>query len=174
MRAPDTGDEIVDAVLAVAHQIRRAVNETLVAHAGLTLPRLKVLQLVATAGPLRPRDVADYVHVAPRTVTETVDGLEADGLVARTVHPTDRRAVLLVLTDAGRTRLAEAQRRRADVVSSFTRTLDADDRARLLDLLHAVFGAVASAAPAAPAAPPPTTPSPTTEHPSSDTAIHPK
>lgn len=141
MPAPDSGDEIVDTVLALAHQMRLTVNERLLAHSGLTLPRMKVLQLVATTGPLRPRDVADRVRVAPRTVTETVDGLEADGLVTRTVHPTDRRAVLLVVTELGRTRLAEAQRCRSEVVRGFTQPLGDLDRAHLLGLLRTVLDA---------------------------------
>jgi DNA-binding MarR family transcriptional regulator len=37
----------------------------------------------------------------PRNVTDLVDALEAAGLVARGPHPTDRRATLVRLTDAG-------------------------------------------------------------------------
>ena len=38
----------------------------------------------------------------PTSVTNTIDRLEADGLVVRRPHPTDRRTTLAELTDEGR------------------------------------------------------------------------
>ncbi|WP_242424752.1 MarR family winged helix-turn-helix transcriptional regulator, partial [Frankia sp. EI5c] len=105
MPPPDTGDPVIDLVLALGHQVRRAVNDSLRTGAGLSLPRLKVLRLIADTGPVRPRELALAVSVAPRTMTETVDGLESDGLVCRRVDPTDRRAILLELTPSGRASL---------------------------------------------------------------------
>ncbi|WP_255355809.1 MarR family winged helix-turn-helix transcriptional regulator, partial [Frankia sp. CpI1-P] len=86
----------------------------------------------------RLRDLADAVAVAPRTMTETVDDLESDGLVARRSHPTDRRAVLLALTPAGREALAVGRRRRAATVAGFTRHLTAAQRAQLIELLASI------------------------------------
>ncbi|EFC81885.1 MarR family winged helix-turn-helix transcriptional regulator [Parafrankia sp. EUN1f] len=136
MPPPDTGDPVIDLVLAVGHQVRRAVNEALRTGAGLTLARLKVLRLVADRGPVRPRDLAQAVAVAPRTMTETVDGLEADGLVCRRVDPTDRRAILLELTPLGRATLDRAQTHAAGAVEHFTGALSADERATLGRLLR--------------------------------------
>lgn len=42
------------------------------------------------------------LQVQPGAVTNAVDRLEADGLVERRPHPTDGRATLAALTDAGR------------------------------------------------------------------------
>ena len=44
----------------------------------------------------------------PTSVTNTVDRLEASGHVRREPHPTDGRAVLVVLTDSGRALSEEA------------------------------------------------------------------
>ncbi|WP_235488348.1 MarR family transcriptional regulator [Frankia sp. AvcI1] len=118
--------------------MRHAVDEALRASVGLTLRRFKVLQLLADTGPCRLRDLADAVAVAPRTMTETVDGLESDGLVARRSHPTDRRAVLLALTPAGREALAVGRRRRAETVAGFTRHLTAAQRNQLVELLASI------------------------------------
>lgn len=136
MPPPDTGDALVDLVLAVGHQVRREVNESLRASAGLTLPRLKVLRLVAERDAVRLRDLAEAVSVAPRTMTETVDGLESDGLVRRRVDPTDRRAILLELTPEGRAALSRGLDHAASTVERFTSGLSTDERATLSGLLR--------------------------------------
>ncbi|SNQ52169.1 putative transcription regulator protein [Frankia canadensis] len=138
MPPPRTGDAAVDLLLAAAHRVRVTVDEALRASVGLSLARFKVLRLLAETGPCRLRDLADAVTVAPRTMTETVDALAADGLVTRRSHPTDRRAVLLALTEAGQEALAEGQRRQADSVAVLTRRLNAPQRARLVELLSLI------------------------------------
>jgi DNA-binding MarR family transcriptional regulator len=52
-------------------------------------------------------------RVQPPSMTRTVNCLEQDGLVERTPHPTDRRQVVVRLSDAGR-ELVVAERRRRD------------------------------------------------------------
>jgi DNA-binding MarR family transcriptional regulator len=52
------------------------------------------------------RRISDALRCSPRNVTGLLDGLERDGLVARNAHPTDRRATIVTLTDAG-TRLLD-------------------------------------------------------------------
>jgi DNA-binding MarR family transcriptional regulator len=47
------------------------------------------------------RTLADGLGLSARNVTAVADALEADGLVRRVAHPTDRRATILELTDAG-------------------------------------------------------------------------
>lgn len=136
MPPPDTGDQLIDLVLAIGHQVRREVNESLRIGAGLTLPRLKVLRLVAEREPVRLRDLAEAVSVAPRTMTETVDGLEADSLVRRRMDPTDRRAILLELTPVGRTRLERGLDQATRTVERFTGGLSAGERATLDRLLR--------------------------------------
>jgi len=69
------------------------------------------------------------LRVTPRNVTGLVDGLEADGLVARAAHPTDRRATLVSLTPRG-AEVAAAMRRDQD---GFAQLLFRDVSARELD-----------------------------------------
>ncbi len=71
-----------------------------------------------------------------RTVmTYLVDGLEAAELVVRMPDPTDRRARLVVATDAGRARLDTLDQRLGLVESRVLAGLDAADRASLKALL---------------------------------------
>jgi DNA-binding MarR family transcriptional regulator len=48
------------------------------------------------------------LQVHPTSVTSAVDRLENQGFVERLPHPTDRRAVLASITEAGRARVLAA------------------------------------------------------------------
>jgi DNA-binding MarR family transcriptional regulator len=47
------------------------------------------------------RVMGERLQLHPTSVTNIVDRLQADGLVRRTPHPTDRRATLVEITEAG-------------------------------------------------------------------------
>lgn len=61
----------------------------------------QALALAALDEPITMRALADRMKCDPSSVTYVVDRLEEADLVTRTPHPTDRRAKVLVLTDAG-------------------------------------------------------------------------
>jgi DNA-binding MarR family transcriptional regulator len=79
----------------------RAIDR-LMAGEGASYARARLLMHIARDGPLRSVEIASSFGHAPRTVTEAIDGLERDGLVRRTADPSDRRAKLIAITDAGR------------------------------------------------------------------------
>jgi DNA-binding MarR family transcriptional regulator len=54
------------------------------------------------------RVMGERLQLHPTSVTNIVDRLEADGLVKRLPHPTDRRTTLAEITEAGRQRREEA------------------------------------------------------------------
>jgi DNA-binding MarR family transcriptional regulator len=110
--------------------------QTGLAERGLTLARAELVWVLQLNGPSTQRSLSRALRVTPRNVTGLVDGLEAVGIVARTAHPSDRRATLVTLTHKGAT-LARAMRRDQDSaaqdlfdgvsaadLASFTRTLD--------------------------------------------------
>ncbi len=69
------------------------------AAAGPSLARLRVLNTLHCEGPMKMADLADALEVTPRNITALVDGLEGEGLVQLSAHPTDRRVTLVELTD---------------------------------------------------------------------------
>jgi DNA-binding MarR family transcriptional regulator len=77
---------------------------------GLTLARAHLIWQLQQDGAVTQRSLSRALRVTPRNVTGLVDGLEADGLVARAAHPTDRRATLVSLTPKG-AEVAAAMRR---------------------------------------------------------------
>ncbi len=89
------------------HRIHRLVDEVMT-EAGLSLSRTKVLGVLAEHGPMKQATVATYLGFAPRSVTDTLDALEREGLAARRSCPNDRRAWLVEITPTGRAALTQA------------------------------------------------------------------
>lgn len=70
---------------------------------GISAPASNILGILDGAGePLPPHVISQRLFSHPATVTGLLDSLEKRGLVRRTAHPTDRRKVLVEITDEGR------------------------------------------------------------------------
>ncbi len=84
----------------------------------LSFARFELLALLSfTRGSVLPMASASArLQVHPTSVTNTVNRLERDGLVRRDPHPTDGRATLVALTDAGRELVAKASSRLNETV----------------------------------------------------------
>lgn len=79
-----------------------ALMERGMAERGISRARAGLLWALLHGGPMTQRSLAARLSVTPRNVTGLLDALETDGLVQREAHPTDRRALLVTLTDQGR------------------------------------------------------------------------
>ena len=96
----------------------------------------RALGVVGQRDGVRLTDLAEALHIAPRSATEVADGLQERGLVERTADPTDRRVVILRPTDEGRRIRAEIDAARtADSAELFAR-LPAADRTTLARILQ--------------------------------------
>jgi DNA-binding MarR family transcriptional regulator len=104
------------------------------AEVGASAPRMKLLYAIRCHGPRKMADLAEALDTTPRNVTAIVDALEADGLVRRTPHATDRRVTLVELT-CDRDRVAEQFGRYLSSVEELFANLDQADRRTLLRLL---------------------------------------
>lgn len=96
-----------------AQQLMLARVEAVLKPFALSFARYELLTLLSFSreGALPMASASARLQVHPTSVTNTVDRLERDGLVVREPHPTDGRATLVRLTDAGRTMSAEATAR---------------------------------------------------------------
>ncbi|MGI8825295.1 MAG: MarR family winged helix-turn-helix transcriptional regulator [Chloroflexota bacterium] len=94
-----------DAALGRLMELALLLNKDMaqgLAEYGLTVARAHVLWEVHHRGSMTQRELSQILDVSARNVTGLVDALEADGFVARTPHPTDRRATLVTLAERGR------------------------------------------------------------------------
>jgi DNA-binding MarR family transcriptional regulator len=106
--------------------------------AGESIPRLRLLYAIHCHGPQKMADLADELTVTPRNVTALVDGLEAEGLVRRVPHSTDRRVTLVELTCNSELVAAQFGAYQASVERLFAGLTGKDQRTllRLLTTLH--------------------------------------
>lgn len=91
-----------------AQQLLLGRIETTLKPFSLSFARYELLRLLAFTreGRMSMASAIARLQVHPTSVTNTVDRLVRDGLIAREPHPNDGRAAMLVLTDDGR-RLVE-------------------------------------------------------------------
>jgi DNA-binding MarR family transcriptional regulator len=118
-------DKVFELASVVSESMRRDLSER-----GLTTSKAEVLHVLGLRGPLLQRELSQALRRTPRHVTSLIDSLEEQGWVARGPHPTDRRAVLVRLTDRGAATAAEmAERRRRAALAWLGDTTPAELRA---------------------------------------------
>jgi DNA-binding MarR family transcriptional regulator len=107
----------VTSIMRVQQILLSAVDGALRPH-GLTFARYEALVLLtfSRTGRLPMRVMGDRLQLHPTSVTNIVDRLQADGLVRRIPHPTDRRATLVEITETG-----------SDLLESATKSVTAID-----------------------------------------------
>lgn len=89
-------------LIAVTELMNADIRRGMVRY-GLTEARMRVVWEVGHAREaMTQRQLADELDVSPRNVTTLIDSLEATGFVSRMAHPTDRRAIVVVLTPKGK------------------------------------------------------------------------
>jgi len=100
---------------ALASDLRLVLGQLmrrLRAEHSFSLSQGAVLGRLDREGPQSTVELAAAERVRPQSMGQTLAELEAQGLIARRPHETDRRRTLIDLTDDGRRVLAEDRKRR--------------------------------------------------------------
>jgi DNA-binding MarR family transcriptional regulator len=127
------------AVLHAAHAAEAEVEAKL-NEVHLSMAKLMALKALSEAGESLPLgQLAGRLSCVKSNITQLVDRLEADGLVARKLDPNDRRTKLAVLTTAGRKACDEGTRVQRDVERALLKRLTGDE-ARMLETLISKMG----------------------------------
>jgi DNA-binding MarR family transcriptional regulator len=136
------GDDLADEFLELTYGLMRDLRRDASEAPGLTTPgQVRLLRALRRADePRRPGELAVDLDVAARSITAKVDQAEQDGLVRRLPDPTDRRATLVELTDAGRAVLDAVASARHEGAAARLDRLTPDEQARLVALLRRVRG----------------------------------
>jgi len=135
-----TPEQVGERYLAFHHRMFRAVNDEMNS-CGLSLARTKVLWRLHEQGPTRQNVLAVEFGLSPHSITDMVDALERLGLAERRPDPTDRRAKLVAITDAGEASLDVANATRERLLKHIFGALSEADRETFLRLLDALDGA---------------------------------
>ena len=91
-------------------RLRDAKLDKVLRPLGLNVSRHRAIAVIALIEPCTMSDLADLSAIDRTTMTRIVDQLVARGLAERTTSSTDRRQVVLRLTDAGRETYTRALR----------------------------------------------------------------
>jgi DNA-binding MarR family transcriptional regulator len=104
--------------------------------AGLTEAVLSETQLAALSAlevhqAMTPGELADHEKVQPPSMTRVIAVLEERNLVVRSPHPTDRRQVILTVTQEGRGVVERVRQRKDAWLDRRLAELTAEERAAL-------------------------------------------
>ncbi|MDX3072029.1 MarR family winged helix-turn-helix transcriptional regulator [Streptomyces sp. NPDC088354] len=102
-----------------------------------------LLNRLDNEGPMGVKALAEGMGIDSSTVTRQVAPLVDSGLVKRTSHPEDGRAVVLALSPRGRTRLEEVRISRRELMSVVTEDWTGQEREIFTDLLGRFNAALA-------------------------------
>jgi DNA-binding MarR family transcriptional regulator len=97
---------------------------------------------------LTQTELAGMIGLDKTTMVVTVDDLERKGLAERVPSPTDRRARVIKVTDAGREKVAEGQQIIVNVQDGVLEALPASEREAFVGALMTLVGGRLSTAPA--------------------------
>jgi DNA-binding MarR family transcriptional regulator len=103
---------------------------------GMPEPELSDTQFAALSAlerhsAMTPGELAEYEKVQPPSMTRVIAVLEERGLVMRAPHMTDRRQVVLTVTEDGRAVVLRARRRRDEWLAKRLKELTPQERATL-------------------------------------------
>jgi MarR family transcriptional regulator for hemolysin len=132
----------------LVHDVARLLRKRFEQNArgsGLTRSQWQVLAYLERNEGIQQGGLAELLEIEAITLGRIVDKLQAQGLVERLPHPSDRRIWLLRLTEAAKPKLAElhvlGDRTRGEALVDISET----DRERLLKLLTTLKSNLASA-----------------------------
>ncbi len=96
-----------------------------------------VLGILADAGaPMPPNQIAERLIISRASMTSLLDSLERRGYVRRLPHATDRRMLLIELTDAGRQVAHEFRLLVHRHQKAWLAVLTEQEQGQLMDALH--------------------------------------
>lgn len=101
----------------------------------------RLLNFLWSVGDLEIRDLAQRMSSTRAAVSSVVNKLEAAGMVRRKPVPTDRRLVIVQLTDSGREQLECAIKGQAELERKWLSSLDPQQQRHLAELLQTVADA---------------------------------
>ncbi|MEV6163241.1 MarR family transcriptional regulator [Streptomyces sp. NPDC052052] len=149
--APDStgSDQVLDTLQHQVAVFARRAEQTRLGGVGQvrnTMDRAAYLLLnrLDREGPMGVKALAAGMGIDSSTVTRQVAPLVETGLVKRTSHPEDGRAVVLQLSPRGQARLGEVRMSRRELMSQVTDDWTPEERETFCALLTRFNGALAA------------------------------
>ena len=139
-----TAADRLERELAVLLRRSRAISRDLArqVHPDLEPEAYSLLVRLDDLGSARPSDLASYFGIGKPTLSRQVQMLERLGLLTRTDDPTDRRAVVLALSETGAERVHRAREARRRNFRALVADWDDAEVEQFAELLHRLTSSV--------------------------------
>jgi DNA-binding MarR family transcriptional regulator len=113
---------------------------------GLSSAELLALAHLSVDGPLGPTELTHRLHMTTGAMTAMLDRLADQGYVVREPHASDRRRIVVTLSDEGRDRIFRQVHGMADEIVAISERLGAEDRRTVVRYVEELSHAVGSPA----------------------------
>lgn len=118
-------------VSRLARRLRAQRTASGMTEAMLSETQLAALSALEAHHAMTPGELAEHEKVQPPSMTRVISALEDRELVVRSPHPTDRRQVMLTVTEEGRAVVQRVRRRKDAWLARRLAELTAGERATL-------------------------------------------
>ncbi|MGW4229533.1 MarR family winged helix-turn-helix transcriptional regulator [Streptomyces sp. NPDC004980] len=145
MAPDDSTDAVVDGLVRSAFQVMGVLTRIGAEH-DLSLTQLRVLGIVRDRRP-RMSDLAAFLGLDKSTMSGLIARAERRGLLTRGTSPEDKRAVVVLITDAGRDLTQRLYEECKAALAPATGRLDPEQREQLAQLLEPLLSPPLSATP---------------------------
>ncbi|MYV99895.1 MarR family transcriptional regulator [Streptomyces sp. SID3343] len=141
----DSTDAVVDGLVRSAFQVMGVLTRIGAEH-DLSLTQLRVLGILRDRHP-RMSDLAAFLGLDKSTLSGLIARAERRGLLTRSTGANDKRAVVVLITDAGRDLTQRLYEEVRDTLAPATDRLDPQQREQLAQLLERLLTTPLSATP---------------------------
>ncbi len=114
-------------------QINTTQNKSL-SEEGLTISQFGTLEVLYHLGPLNQKDIAAKLLKSGGNITMVINNLNKRGFVTRTADKTDKRAVIVSLTDEGHAFIKNYFPKHVDMLVKFFSVLTLEEQDTLASL----------------------------------------
>ncbi len=107
-------------------------EHSVVRNKGVSLAQVHTAEILGVHGPMRMKELANKIGVTTGTLTVQIDKMVQAGLVVRQPHESDRRSILVALTDSGMALFHEHDELHLQLTRDITSSFSEEQRELLL------------------------------------------
>lgn len=128
-------DQALNHVIVEFYEKLSSWEHAIVRDKGFSLSQIHTIELLGVQGALRMTELADKIGVTTGTLTVQIDKMVESQWVIRRPHETDRRSILVELTEKGQALFLEHDALHLQLTMNLTANMTTVERSLLLDLL---------------------------------------
>ncbi|MEI8614598.1 MarR family transcriptional regulator [Shewanella sp. PP-He15 brown] len=133
--AAHSTDNALNHVIIEFYEKLSSWEHAIVRDKGFSLSQVHTIELLGVHGAMRMKELADKIGVTTGTLTVQIDKMVEAQWVVRRPHETDRRSILVELTEKGQALFLEHDTLHLQLTTDLTAKMSSEERIVLLNLL---------------------------------------